>query len=174
MVRSVEYTGAVSGVDVRALRAAFARAAPAGAGTAVPREPLKVDSGKVSRKVIVLARTVERIRRNSGLVAVSSRDTWQGTGGVAQRATLPTVFMNSNTSSCVTFRGGKEKVTRTTGTPPMMSAPAGNGGSGGYPGDGGEYKMRIPQSLQSVPKAQSSNSAPGPPSSQVPSSINEQ
>jgi len=172
MVRSVEYTGAVSGVDVRALRAALARAAPAGAGTAEPREPLKVDSGKVSRKVIVLARTVERT--NSGLVAVSSRDTWQGTGGVAQRATLPTVFMNSNTSSCVTFRGGKEKVTRTTGTPPMMSAPAGNGGSGGYPGDGGEYKMRIPQSLQSVPKAQSSNSAPGPPSSQVPSSINEQ
>jgi hypothetical protein len=97
MMRSVEYTGAVSGVDAKSVRTSSARAAPAGEGTTEPLELLKVDSGKVSRRLIVLTSTVDRT--NPGLVAVSSRDTWQRTGWVVQLATLPTIRMNSTTSS---------------------------------------------------------------------------
>jgi hypothetical protein len=103
MVRSAEYAGAVSGVDAKSVRTALARAAPAAAGTTEPAEPLKLDSGNASRKVIVLASTCEnsrpRLSTNPGLVDVSSRDTWQRTGWVVQSATSTTVRVNSTTSS---------------------------------------------------------------------------
>ena len=62
MMRSVEYTGAVSGVDAKSVRTASARAAPAEERTTEPLELLKVDSGKVSRRVSVLAWTVDNVR----------------------------------------------------------------------------------------------------------------